>query len=159
MKFAPDDVFTLASDVEDYPNFIKFINAIRIQSDVIDGDVRMLLAEVRVRYKFIRERFSTHVALNPIARTLATKLARGPFRSLSNRWVIHPLDDGSSLIEFIVAYEFNVPFLGQFLAAREDKAAHFIINAFEGRAAERFSGVGGDEQAVQAQIASIKGLN
>ncbi|PHS29281.1 MAG: ubiquinone-binding protein [Robiginitomaculum sp.] len=156
VKFCPDDVFMLASDVCDYPNFIKFISAVRIKNEQKKGHIRTLLAEVRIRYQFIRERFSTHVHLNAGERTVEVKLARGPFRKLSNHWNVHALDDGSSLVEFKVDYELNIPFLSQLLSTREDRAAASIMKAFERRAAERFEGVGGEDQAVEAQIAAIK---
>ena len=156
VMFCPDDVFTLASDVCDYPNFIKFISAVRIKEEKKQGHIRTLLAEVRIRYQFIRERFSTHVNLDEKTRTVEVKLARGPFRKLHNSWSIHALDDGSSLVEFKVDYELNIPFLSQLLSTREDRAAASIMRSFERRAAERFDGVGEDEQAVAVQMAAIK---
>jgi coenzyme Q-binding protein COQ10 len=156
VTFSPDDVFTLASDIQDYPKFIKFISAVRIKSDQKDGDVRSLLTEVRIRYKFIRERFSTHVVLNSAARTVLVKLARGPFRKLKNSWHIHGLDDGSSFVEFKVDYELTIPFLGQMLSASEDRAAASIMRAFERRAAERFESIGGTIETVEAQMANIR---
>jgi coenzyme Q-binding protein COQ10 len=156
VKFCPDDVFTLASDVCDYPNFIKFISAVRIKDDQKKGPIRTLLAEVRIRYQFIRERFSTHVNLDEAARTVEVTLARGPFRKLSNRWNVHALDDGSSFVEFKVDYELNIPFLSQLLSAKEDRAAASIMKAFERRAAERFEGIGGGVKAVESQMAAIK---
>ncbi len=158
VSFSPDDVFTLASDVEDYPNFISFISAVRIKSDETDEALRTLLAEVRIRYKFVRERFATNVVLDADAYTVDVKLARGPFNKLSNFWTVHPLDDGSSLVEFKIEYELAIPFLGQLLSASEDRAAVSIINAFERRAAERFERTGGPQEAMNAQIASIKSL-
>ena len=154
--FAPDDVFTLASDVTDYPNFIRFITAVRIKNEEKQGDVQTMLAEVRIHYKYIRERFSTHVTLDGGARTVDVRLARGPFRKLRNAWRIHALEDGSSLVEFVVDYELAIPFLGQLLRAKEDRAASAIMAAFERRAAERFEPAGGDEAPMAAQMASIK---
>lgn len=156
VNFTPDDVFALASDVHDYPKFIKFISAIRIKSDHTADGIRTLLAEVRIRYQFIRERFSTHVYLDARARTVEVKLARGPFRKLVNSWHIHPLDDGSSMVEFKVEYELAIPFLGQLLSAKEDRAAASIMKAFERRAAELFEPVGGPIEDVNTQIAAIK---
>jgi coenzyme Q-binding protein COQ10 len=158
VSFTPDDVFTLASDIGDYPNFIKFISAVRIKEDDTRDGIRTLLAEVRIRYQFIRERFSTRVHLNSEARTVEVKLVRGPFRKLSNSWRIHPLDDGSSFVEFKVDYELNIPFLSQLLRSKEDRAASSIMRAFERRAAERFQPVGGPNEDMEAQIAAIKAL-
>ncbi len=157
VAFAPDDVFALASDVTDYPNFIKYIAAVRVKNDHEDGGKRTLLAEVRVHYKYVRERFSTHVVLDRAGRTVDVRLARGPFSKLRNAWRIHALDDGSSLVEFKIDYELAIPFLGQLLRSKEDRAAAAIMTAFERRAGERFAPQGGDEAAVAAQIASIKG--
>jgi coenzyme Q-binding protein COQ10 len=156
VAFSPDDVFTLASDILDYPNFINFITAVRIKSDISDGDVRTLLAEVRIRYKFIRERFSTHVVFNAETRTVMVKLARGPFRKLKNSWHIHGLEDGSSMVEFKVDYELSIPLLGKMLSASEDRAATAIMNAFERRAAERFKPIGGPIEALEAQMSNIR---
>ncbi len=156
VSFAPDDVFLLASDVYDYPNFIKFISAVRIKEESENNGLRTILAEVRIRYKFVRERFATNVVLNAKARTVDVKLVRGPFNKLSNFWHIHALDDGSSLAEFKIDYELAIPFLGQLLSASEDRAAVSIMKAFEKRAAQRFEGVGGPLDVVQAQICSIK---
>ncbi len=121
--------------------------------------MRILLAEVRIHYQFIRERFSTQVSLNHSQRTVDVKLVRGPFRKLENKWCIHELEDGSSLVEFKVEYELTIPFLSHMLKSKEHRAASSIMKSFERRAAERFEVAGGDEQGVYAQIQSIKSGN
>lgn len=159
MAFAPEDVFSLASDVTDYPNFIKFISAVRVKDERVDDDgVRTLLAEVRIRYQFVRERFSTHVYLDKGNHTVEVSLARGPFRKLNNTWKIHALDDGSSFVEFEVEYELAIPFLSQLLSANEDRAAASIMRAFEKRAGQLFEPAGGSLADVEDQIALIKNM-
>lgn len=142
MRHAPGDVFTLVSDVRDYPNFIRWIRAMRVTQESVTDGVGELTAEAVVGFKLLRERFATRVTMDEPNLAIDVAFVSGPFRALENRWRFHPLPDGSTDVEFHIRYEFANPILTAVLAANFDRAATRIMDAFIARAAERFPIVG-----------------
>ncbi|VAW02526.1 hypothetical protein MNBD_ALPHA06-1631 [hydrothermal vent metagenome] len=137
MPFAADDLHNLAWEVLDYPKFINFITSVRILSST----QTTMRAEVRVRYKVLRESFITDVTRDLQTGEIFVKLARGPLRKLENNWRFHILSDGSTLLEFWVDYAFAVPWLGKIFKNKQARAEDTILNAFEARAKQRFNRV------------------
>ncbi len=147
MPHGKDDLFALISDVENYPKFIKYIGSVRLLRAHDDGAVRKARAEVRVRYKYIRETFITDVKFYKEDGRVEVKLVSGPFRALHTHWALYPLGDGSTLVEFKITYELAIPFLARMLKDRQSKAADVIMNAFEGRAADLYTKIDMDNSA------------
>jgi len=139
---APEDVFALVSDVRDYPNFIKWIRALRVIKDDSADGVGTLTAEVIVGYKLIRERFTTDIVLDRPGLAVDVSFVSGPFKTLENRWRFHARDDGATDVEFYINYEISNPVLRAILAANFDRAAGRLMSMFETRAKERFALVG-----------------
>lgn len=120
----------MAWDAERYPEFINLIAKVRIRG----RSENEMLADVLVRYKFLRETFATKVKRDPVSREISVILHRGPLRRLENHWKFHPLSDGTTLVEFFVGYEFSIPMLGRLFETKKSKAEQLIINAFTLRA-------------------------
>jgi coenzyme Q-binding protein COQ10 len=144
---APEDVFALVADVRDYPTFIGWIRAMRVQDErVVDG-VGELTAEAVVGYAVLRERFTTQVTLDKPGLAIDVAFVAGPFDALENRWRFHPLPDGSTEVEFYIRFELANPLLRAILAANFDRATGKIMDAFMARARERFPVVGEERAA------------
>lgn len=145
VRHRPEDVYELVADVRRYPSFIKYLSALRVKDEETAGDVTRLVAEAVARYRFVSERFSTAVTLDPTAMTVAVELIEGPFNKLDNMWRFERLEDGSTLLDFAIDFEFSNPILQMLLSANKEKAVHFLIDAFCAEADRRYEIIGEEE--------------
>jgi coenzyme Q-binding protein COQ10 len=133
-----EDLLALVADVKGYPAFIPWIKAMRVWNVRQGGGGRDLFdAEAVIGYKMLSERFSTAVACDRTARTVTTRLLRGPFRSLENRWSFAPADPGTS-VTFAIDYEFSNPVLAALLQNNFDRFVGKIIKVFLAEADRRY---------------------
>lgn len=134
VKHSADQMFDLVADVERYPEFLPLCEALTIRSrKERDGKV-LLVADMTVGYKAIRETFATQVLLNKAERVIDVKYIDGPFRYLDNRWSFAPADDGGSNVHFFIDYEFKSRILGALMGSMFDRAFRMFAEAFEKRA-------------------------
>jgi coenzyme Q-binding protein COQ10 len=87
-----------------------------------------------VGYKAIRETFTTQVLLNKAERAIDVKYIDGPFKYLDNRWRFQPAENGGSVIDFFIDYEFKSRILGALMGSMFDRAFRMFTDAFETRA-------------------------
>jgi len=128
-----DQMFDLVADVEHYPQFLPLCEALTIRSrKERDGKV-LLIADMTVGYKAIRETFTTQVLLNRAERLIEVKYIDGPFRYLDNRWRFEETATGSN-IHFFIDYEFKSRILGAVMGSMFDRAFRMFSEAFETRA-------------------------
>jgi coenzyme Q-binding protein COQ10 len=134
LPYTPAQLFVLVGDVERYPEFIRWVTALRAWNRRPDGEGAILLdAEAQVAFSVVRERFATRVRLDELARTIDVDLLSGPFRKLKSRWRFKPHPKGCEL-SFEIDFEFGSRFLESLLAANFEKAVGRIVGAFEKRA-------------------------
>jgi len=148
IRHRPKDVYALVGDVEAYPKFINLITALRVKSREETERGSSLVAEAKARYKFVSERFVTRVTLDDIDHRIDVDLVQGPFRSLTNSWQISALPDGSSLVDFVIDFEFSNPMLNMLLSANKERAVGYIIDAFKARADQLYPKVGDEDFAL-----------
>ncbi len=152
LRHRPDDLFDLVSDVRAYPKFIKLISAMRVTRDRTEKGSGELDAEARVRYRFVRERFSTRVRFDRPGRLIDVDYLAGPFHDLANQWRFHALDDGSTLVDFWIRYSFKNPVLQVLVDTNRGRAIRYLIGAFEDEAARRYETVGEPEYPVEEAL-------
>ncbi|MET0545476.1 MAG: type II toxin-antitoxin system RatA family toxin [Caulobacterales bacterium] len=133
----PTDLFNLVGDVRRYPEFIPWIKAMRVSQIKEEGPKTRFLAEALVGFKMIRERFSTWVARDAEALSIAVDLHSGPFKVLQNRWKFLP-DGRGTLVKFAIDFEFSSSLLQMVLSANKDIAAQMIMDAFIREADRRY---------------------
>ena len=134
LPYTPAQLFNLVGDVERYPDFIRWITALRAWNRRADGSgVTTMDAEAAVRFSIVRERFATRVRLDEPALAIDVDLISGPFRRLRSTWRFRPHDRGCEL-DFDIDFEFGSRLLEGLLAANFEKAVDKIIGAFERRA-------------------------
>ena len=102
----PQQMFALVADVEAYPQFLPLCEALTVRSRKERDGRTILLADMSIGYKAIRETFTTQVLLNRPELTIDVKYIDGPFRYLDNRWRFEPLPDGGCSVHFFIDYEF-----------------------------------------------------
>ncbi|CAN7476147.1 type II toxin-antitoxin system RatA family toxin [Ensifer adhaerens] len=139
VKHTADQMFDLVADVEQYPQFLPLCEALTVRSrKERDGKV-LLLADMTVGYKAIRETFTTQVLLNKAERTIDVKYIDGPFKYLDNRWRFEPSGEGQSIVHFDIDYEFKSRILGALMGSMFDRAFRMFSDAFEKRADSIYS--------------------
>ena len=131
-----DQMFKLVADVEMYPKFLPYCEALVVRNRRSRPDGReVIIADMTVGYKFVRETFTSQVTLDPNSRRIETSAIDGPFRSLSNRWWFEDFDDsGRSAVHFSIAWEFKSRMLGNLVGSLFDRAFKKYAEAFELRA-------------------------
>ena len=139
LPYTPDQLFALVGDVERYPEFVPWITALRVWNrHQTADDTTTLDAEAKVRFRIIRERFTTRVRLDAKALAIDVSLLSGPFRHLQNRWrfrpaAVGPGGEGCELV-FEIDFEFGSRLLHGLLAANFDRAVARLVACFERRA-------------------------
>lgn len=140
LPYRPEDLFDLASDVGRYPDFISWIQSLKLLGEQEEPDRLRCRAEVVVGFKGFRETFVTDVDARRSALSIDVSLVRGPFRKLSNTWRIKPSDKGAR-VEFAIQFEFRNFLLQAFADANKAYAVRQVIDCFVNEAAQRYQKV------------------
>ena len=132
---SPDELLEMVADVEKYPEFISLVAALRVTKRKSEAEYE---AEAVIAYKMLRESFRSDIKVDRAARTIHVTKAQkgGAVKALENRWVFHPLPDGTTLIEFFVDVSLALAPLNFVLREKMSKASDVIMGAFEARAAQ-----------------------
>jgi coenzyme Q-binding protein COQ10 len=130
----PEQMFDLIADVERYPEFLPLCEGLAVRSRKARDGKELLVADMTVGYKAIRETFSTQVLLNRPELAIDVKYIDGPFRYLDNRWRFEPAADGGCTVHFFIDYEFKSRILGALMGSMFDRAFRMFSEAFEKRA-------------------------
>lgn len=129
-----DEMFALVADIEKYPEFLPLCEALMVRSRRERDGRTMLVADMTVGYKAIRETFSTQVLLKPDEKAIDVKYLEGPFKYLTNRWAFTPSEPNGCDVHFYIEYEFKSRVLGAVMGAMFDRAFRMFTDAFEKRA-------------------------
>lgn len=135
LPYTPEQLFDLVAQVDRYPEFLPWCLASRIRKR--EGD--LLVADLVIGFKMIRERFTSNVKLSRPGR-IDVWYADGPFKHLNNHWQFHPaptsaeLPYGGTLIDFYVDFEFRSRILSKVMSGLFGEAVHRMVRAFELRA-------------------------
>lgn len=133
VRHSPEDMFALVADVEKYPEFLPLCEALSVRSRKERDGKTLLIADMTVGYKAIRETFTTQVLLNPAELAIDVKYIEGPFKYLDNQWRFRPAPEGS-IVDFLIDYEFKSRILGAVMGSMFDRAFRMFAEAFEARA-------------------------
>jgi coenzyme Q-binding protein COQ10 len=138
LPYQPDQLADLVADVKSYPDFVKWVTAMRTWNRREERPgVCVEDAEASVGFSFLRERFSTWVRHDKTRPMVEVGLLRGPFRHLKNRWEFFP-DPKGTRIEFMIDFAFRSPLLNGMLQANFDRAVTALMSSFEAEAARRY---------------------
>ena len=141
--YVPEDMFALVADVERYPEFLPLCEALKVRRrNMLDDGREMLIADMTIGYKAIRETFTSRVTLDPAAMKILVEYVDGPFSHMQNRWSFVPETSGTR-VEFFIDYQFKSRMLGVLMGAMFDTAFRKFSDAF----VERAGGVYGARKA------------
>jgi coenzyme Q-binding protein COQ10 len=131
---AAAEMFDLVADVERYPEFVPLCQSLRVRRRTEEGGKEVIVADMTVAYKLVRETFTSRVTLDRANLEILVEYLEGPFRRLNNRWRFRPVGERLSDVEFYIAYEFRSRTLGMLMGAVFDAAFRRFASAFEQRA-------------------------
>jgi coenzyme Q-binding protein COQ10 len=134
LPYSPDQLFDLVGDVARYPEFVPWINTMRVDRARDLGEGRSsLYADAGVGFSFLKERFGTDVMRDSAGRRIEVTLVSGPFKRLHNAWVFRPHASGCEVV-FDIDFEFKSKVLDLLLKANFGLAVDRLIACFESRA-------------------------
>ncbi|MFG1283724.1 type II toxin-antitoxin system RatA family toxin [Xanthobacter autotrophicus] len=137
------DMFDLVADVERYPEFVPLCQSLRVKRRMkSDEGVEILVADMTVAYKLIRETFTSRVTLDRPRLTIHVEYLDGPFSRLDNRWEFVGRGEDASEVKFFISYEFRSRTLAMLMGAMFDAAFRRFADAFEARADQVYGTVG-----------------
>lgn len=127
-------MFALVADVERYPEFLPLCEGLAVKTRREKGGKQMLLADMTVGYKAIRETFTSQVMLNPANNIINVQYQDGPFKYLDNRWKFVETGENTCDVVFFIEYEFKSKMLGIVMGSMFETAFKRFTRAFEERA-------------------------
>ena len=135
MRHSAAHMFDLVADVERSPEFVPLCRAMKVRQRISEPEgVEILVADMSVAYKLVRETFTSRVTLDRPNLQILVEYLHGPFRNMENRWVFHPRGENRCEVEFFIAYEFRSRTLGLLMGTVFDAAFRRFAAAFERRA-------------------------
>jgi coenzyme Q-binding protein COQ10 len=134
-------MFDLVADVERYPEFVPFCEMLHVRGRRREGDKEVLVADMAVGYKLVRESFTSKVTLDRPALEIRADYLDGPFRSMENSWTFAALPEGGCEISFCIVYEFRSRALAVLMGALFDRVFRTFATAFEKRADQLYGQV------------------
>ncbi|RAK61159.1 type II toxin-antitoxin system RatA family toxin [Phenylobacterium hankyongense] len=135
LPYTPEQLFQLVGDVDAYPQFVPWINAMRTWNPrSLSEGVDAVDAEAGVGFSFLKERFSTRVRRDARNRQIDVSLISGPFKKLDNRWRFLDAGHGCTRVEFDIDFAFQSRLLEALLTANFAHAVDKLMTCFEARA-------------------------
>ena len=128
-------MFDLVADCERYPEFVPLCKSLKIRQRTVKPDgTEVLIADMTVSFKLVREAFTTRVTLDRPNLKILVEYLQGPFSNLENRWSFEAKSDGACDVGFYLQYEFKSRMLAMLMGTMFDTAFQRFAAAFEKRA-------------------------
>jgi coenzyme Q-binding protein COQ10 len=134
LKHSADQMFDLVADIERYPQFVPMCESlvVRRRTTGVNGS-EVVLADMAIGYKMIRESFTSRVALDRAARKILVEYVDGPFSHLENRWSFVETPTGCDVV-FDIDYAFRSRTFQMLVGVVFDAVVRKMVEAFETRA-------------------------
>jgi len=141
VRHSAQDMFALVADVERYPEFVPLCRALRVRRRTSSGEgIEVLLADMEVGYRAIREKFTSRVTLDRPRLEILVEYVDGPFSHMENVWTFHdeqPPPEAlhpASRVEFFISYQFRSRVLSALMGSMFEAAFRKFASAFEAQA-------------------------
>lgn len=129
-------MFDLVADAEKYPQFVPLCERLTVRSREERDGRTIVVADITVGYKAIRETFTSRVILNRAALKIDVKYLDGPFRRLDNAWSFEANRPCACTVRFLIDYEFSNRVFAMLMGGMIEAAFRKFTAAFEARARE-----------------------
>jgi coenzyme Q-binding protein COQ10 len=129
LPYTPEQVFDLVADIARYPEFLPWVQAMRVRS----ATPVLVTADMIVGFKMVRERFTSRVTLDRPNR-IHVDYIDGPLKYLRNDWNFRA-DPRGCAVDFSVDFEFKSRMFERLAGLFFGEALKRMVGAFETRAA------------------------
>ena len=133
LPWTPEELFDLVADVRRYPEFLPWVAAVRVRS----SEPGLLVADMSVGFKSLRETFTSRVALDRPAKIHVDYIS-GPLKRLHNDWRFEAADGGGTQLEFHVDFEFRNKIFEKLAGTFFHEAFKRMVGSFEARATKLY---------------------
>jgi coenzyme Q-binding protein COQ10 len=134
VAFSPDDMFSLISDLESYPDFVPNCTGMEVE----DAGENVKMARMSLAFGPIDQAYTSRVEFDHQARTITAEASDGPFENLDSKWSFEPEGEGTT-VRFHIQYRMSNPLFAAvaepMLAANQEE----VVNAFIDEAGRRFT--------------------
>lgn len=130
------EMFALVADVEQYPKFVPLCERLTVRRRGVDNGKEILVADMAIGYKMIRETITTRVTLDRPKLAIGVSYLEGPFHHLDSDWRFTPDGDKACTVRFFIDYDFKSRLLAALMGTVFDAAFRKFAAAFETRADE-----------------------
>jgi coenzyme Q-binding protein COQ10 len=134
LPYTAQQMFDLVADVARYPEFLPWCMGARIKEQRED----MLLADLMIGFKMVREKFTSKVWLYRAERRIDVEYINGPFRQLKNHWTFVDEPGGGCRVEFFLEFEVSSVMLQKLIGVLFHEAVRRMVAAFETRAKQLY---------------------
>ncbi len=125
----PKHLYDLVCDVEKYPEFLPWCQAVRIRKRM--GNV--ILADLMAGFKSFNEKYSSRVTFNNDELIVDVIYENGPFKHLVNKWKFKSVEGGCD-VDFMIDFEFKSRVLQTVANMFFKEAFQKMVSAFSKRA-------------------------
>src|SRR5436305_15346617 len=84
VPYDADLMFAVVADVERYPEFLPWVSSLRVLSRVKEEGADIVIAEMQVGFSYLRERYTSRIVMDPVARRIDVRQAQGLFCDFEN---------------------------------------------------------------------------
>jgi coenzyme Q-binding protein COQ10 len=133
VPYSADLMFQVVSDVQRYPEFLPWVTGLRVLMRGRENDKDVIVAEMVVGYRNMRERYTSRIVLDRAARVIDVSQTEGPFRNLDNHWKFTPRENGCD-VEFKIDFQFKNPLLNVVVGQMFERVVMKMADAFVKRA-------------------------
>ncbi len=130
--FSADEMFSLVTDVDRYPQFLPWCD----QAEILVREQDAMTARVGMSIGGLRQSFTTRNLHQP-GRQVRMELVEGPFSRLDGRWDFTPVgepDQRACKVEFRLSYDFSSGALSALVGPVFERIAGSLVDAFVKRA-------------------------
>lgn len=140
LPYSTKAMFELVADVDSYPQFVPLCERMEVRATRQEGPRTILLADMTVGYRFVRETFTSRVVLDPETLQITAECLQGPFKTMTNCWTFEADGPDHCRVGFNIAYEFKNRALASLMGSLFDRVFSRFASAFERRADEIYAG-------------------
>jgi coenzyme Q-binding protein COQ10 len=131
VPYTPEQMYRLVADIARYPEFLPWC----LDTKILRATNHEVIADLTAGYKFMRERFRSKVALDPVNLIIDVDYLSGPLKQLDTVWQFVSHTDGC-LIDFKVVFEFQSKILQNMAMMFFNEVVKRMVGSFEKRATE-----------------------
>jgi len=123
-------LFNIVLDIDSYPEYIPWCTKMVINQ----RNKNEIFADMYVKYKFLAQKFGSHVKFDKNNLIIETSYIEGPLKDLTTKWKFEEITNNTSKIFFNVNFEFKNFFYQKIAESFYPLIESKMIDSFKRRA-------------------------